>query len=218
MAIQHLEVERDPRGAAAALRAAERRLRDFADPAYAPVVTRLEQDIAALDAVPVPDVDRIMLTLDGIANAIDGQPLVQPEPLRDRKPRDAEPGFAGVDWSGLWRSIRDSFKSMITIRREGRPEQILLAPREEYFVHLNAQLKLEGARVAALRRDGAAFRDSVRSARAWISRWYDTDDATVQAMLGELEALEAQRLAPELPDIGGALRLLRGADGQTGPR
>ena len=218
MAMQHLEVERDPRGAIAALRAAEQRLRDFADPAYASVIARIEQDIAALEAVPVPDIEHIMLTLDGIANAIDGQPLVQPEPLRDRKPREAEPGFAGVDWSGLWRNIRESFKSMVTIRREGRPEQLLLAPREEYFVHLNAQLKLEGARVAALRRDGAAFHDSVRSAHAWIARWYDTDDPTVQAMLGELEALEAQPLEPALPDIGGALRRLRGADGQTGPR
>ncbi len=216
MAAQHLEVERDPGGALAALRAAERRLSDFADPAYARVVDRLRQDIAALEQVSMPDIGGIMLTVDGIANAIDRLPLVQPEPLRRKTPREAEPGFAGVDWSGLWRRIRESFKSMVTIRREGRPEQLLLAPSEEYFVHLNAQLKLEGARVAALRRDGDAFRDSVRSAQAWIARWYDTSDPTVQAMLGELNALEGQRLNPPLPDITGALRLLRGADGRTG--
>lgn len=215
MAAQHLEVERDPGGALAALRAAERRLSDFSDPAYAPVVDRLRQDITALEQISMPDVGGIMLTLDGIANAIDRLPLVQPEPLRRSPPRQTEPGFAGVDWSGLWKRIRESFKSMITIRREGRPEQMLLAPDEEYFVHLNAQLKLEGARVAALRRDGDAFRDSVRSAQAWIERWYDTSDPTVQAMLGELTALERQRLNPPLPDITGALRLLRGADGRT---
>ena len=218
MAHQHLEVERDPTGALAALRAAEQRLRDYRDPAYAPVIDRITQDIAALESVSLPDLEGVLLTLGGIANAVDGLPLQRPESLQPETRRRAEPGFGGVDWSGLWRRIRESFKSMITIRREGRPEPVLLAPSEEHFVHLNAQLKLEGARVAALRRDDAAFRAAIRSTRAWIARWYETDDATVHAAVSELEALESQRLNPPLPDISGALRLLRGADGQTGPR
>lgn len=218
MAAQHVAVQRDPGGALAALRAAESRLRDFADPAYAPVIARLQQDIAALEAVPMPDVEGIVMTIGGIANAVEGFPVKQPRPA-DERPRPArEPGFAGVDWSGLWARIRDSFRSMITIRREGRPEQLLLAPREELMIDLNAQLKLEGARLAVLRRDENAFRAAVRDARGWIDRWYDADDAAVQAALDELASLERQPIDARLPDVSGALRLLRGADGRTGTR
>ncbi len=217
LAMQHLEIEGDPSAALIAMRAVERRLREYGEPLYAPVIERVRADIAALEAVPEPDLEGIVLTLDAIANGIGELPIARPgarEPTRP--PRVRGPGFAGVDWSALWRRVRETFGSMVTIRREGRPELVLLTPREETFVHLNTQLKLEGARVAALRRNPQSFTSSLRATQGWIKTWYDTDDETVGAMLEELVALESVRLDPPLPDISGSLRMLRSANERRG--
>lgn len=217
LAMQHLEIERDPTAALLAMRSVERRLREYGEPLYGPVIARIERDIAALEAVAVPDLEGVVLTLDAIGNRIDGLPIAQPEGLEaPGAGRADEPGFAGVDWSAMWRRVRDTFRSMITIRREGRPELVLLTPREETFVHLNAQLKLEGIRVAALRRDPQAYSSSLRNSRAWIRSWYDTTDPTVEAILGELDALDDVDLDPSLPDISGSLRMLRAANQRRG--
>lgn len=217
-AAHHLEIERDPRAALVALRAVERRLGQYADPLYGPLAARIEQDIAALERAPVPDIEGIVLTLDGIANRIDALPLDDVVLRPDRERRVREPGFAGVDWRGAWRRIRHSFKEMVTIRRAGRPEQVLLAPDEHFFVHLNAKLKVEGTRVSALRRDASAYRSGLRGARAWVESWYDTDDDTVQAVLGELRQLEAHDLEPSLPDLAETLRVLRATGDRLGSR
>ncbi len=217
LAMQHLEIERDPTAALLALRSVERRLREYGEPLYGPVIERVGRDIAALEAVSVPDLEGVVLTVDAIGNRIDGLPIAQPEGLEaPGKSRARDPGFAGVDWSAMWRRVRDTFRSMVTVRREGRPELVLLTPREEMFVHLNAQLKLEGVRVAALRRDPRAYSSSLRNTRAWIESWYDTSDPTVSAILGELDALDAVDLDPSLPDISGSLRMLRAANQRRG--
>lgn len=217
LAMQHLEIERDPTAALLALRAVERRLREYGEPLYGPVIERIERDISALESVAVPDLEGVVLTLDAIGNRIDGLPIAQPEGADGpRTERVREPGFAGVDWSRMWRRVRETFRSMVTIRREGRPELVLLTPREEVFVHLNAQLKIEGVRVAALRRDPQAYASSLRNARAWVESWYDTTDPTVEAMLDELAALDDVDLDPALPDIGGSLRMLRAANERRG--
>lgn len=219
LAARHLQIERDVNTALVALRAVERRLDELSAPGYAPVLERVRADIAALEAIPAPDVDGIVLRIDGMTHALAELPVMYPEGVRQPRERRArEPGFAGVDWSRMWRRVRESFRDMITIRREGRPAQVLLSPNEEYFVRMSAQLKLESARVAAIRRDGAVFRSSLRNAHRWIRSWYDTDDATVQALLEEIRALEGQELQPDLPDLDASLRLLRAAGDRQGAR
>lgn len=219
LAQRHLEIERDPATALSALRAVERRLNEFSAPGYAPVLEQVQQDIQALESVRVPDVSALVQRIDGVTNALADLPIAYPEGVRPPPERRARrDGFAGIDWSRLWRRVRESFRDMITIRRDGRPERVLLSPSEEYFVRMSAQLRLESARVAAIRRDSAVYRSSLRNARSWIESWYDADDATVQAMLGELRALEQQELAPPMPDVGAALRLLRAAGDRQGSR
>src|SRR5690606_18583951 len=100
-------------------------------------------------------------------------------------------------------------REMVTVRREGRPERVVLAPEEVQAIHLNLQLKLEAARFAGLRRDADNYRVGLRNARRWVETWYDTDDVTVQAVLDELNLLAQRELQPELRDLSGSLRALR---------
>lgn len=209
-ATRAIEIERDPTGALNALRAVQRTLERWADPAWGPVMERIAVDIAALERVPPVDMESIVLTLDGIGNRAHSLPLAEVHgvPRTERRPR--EPGFAGVDWSGMWRSIKNNFREMVTVRREGRPERVVLAPEEVQAIHLNLQLKLEAARFAALRRDAENYRVGLRNARRWIETWYDVEDPTVQAVLDELDLLSRRDLDPALPDLSGSLRAVRG--------
>lgn len=208
-AVRALEVDRDPVAALHALRAVQRTLERWADPAWASVLQRIAVDIAALERVPPVDMESIVITLDGIGNRAHTLPLAQVHgvPRTERDPR--EPGFAGVDWSGIWRSIKGNFREMVTVRREGRPERVVLAPEEVQAIHLNLQLKLEAARLAGLRRDADNYRIGLRNARRWVETWYDTEDVTVQAVLDELDLLGQRELEPDLPDLSGSLRALR---------
>lgn len=208
-AMRAVEVDRDPVAALNALRAVQRTLERWADPAWATVLERIAVDIAALERVPPVDMESIVITLDGIGNRAHSLPLAEIHgvPRTERRPR--EPGFAGVDWSGIWRSIKGNFREMVTVRREGRPERVVLAPEEVQAIHLNLQLKLEAARFAGLRRDEDNYRTGLRNARRWVETWYDTGDVTVQAVLDELDLLARRELEPTLPDLSGSLRALR---------
>jgi uroporphyrin-3 C-methyltransferase len=208
-AVRAVEVDRDPVSALNALRAIQRTLERWADPAWATVLERIAVDIAALERVPPVDMESIVITLDGIGNGAHALPLAQVHGVPRTERRPAETGFAGVDWSGVWRSIKSNFREMVTVRREGRPERVLLAPEEVQAIHLNLQLNLEAARFAGLRRDADNYRMGLRNARRWVETWYDTDDVTVQAVLDELDLLGRRELEPELPDLSGSVRALR---------
>lgn len=217
LASWQLEIDRDPAPALAALRAAQRRLQDSGLPGAARLTARIEQDISELERVELPDRYMIAMTLDGISNRLDDLPLLQPEGVREERERARgrrESGEPGINWSRLWRRIRQSFHSMVTVRRGERPTAVLLPPEEEYFVYLNTQLKLESARAALMRNDTQSYRSALRSARSWIEAWFDTDDTTVTTVLEELRALEQHDLEPELPDLSGTLQML----GRAGER
>lgn len=208
-AIRAVEVERDPVAALDALRAVQRTLERWSEPAWAAVQERIALDIVALERVPPVDMESIVITLDGIGNRVHALPLAEAHGVPRPEESEREPGFAGVDWSGMWRSIKGNFREMVTVRREGRPERVVLAPEEVQAIHINLQLKLEAARFAGLRRDGDNYRVGLRNARRWIETWYDTGDPTVQAVLGELDLLARRELQPALPDLNGTLRVLR---------
>ena len=86
-----------------------------------------------------------------------------------------------------------------------------LVSREESDVrrhHLEALMF--AARLAALRGDEAGYQLGLHTARDWLARFFDMQDARVAALAGELKELEDSRIAPPLPDVSGSLRMLRG--------
>ena len=70
-------------------------------------------------------------------------------------------------------------------------------------------LKLEGARLALLRQEPAAYRELVDAARRWLADYYKAEDAAVLAADSELERLRGIDLAPALPEPSRSLERLR---------
>jgi uroporphyrin-3 C-methyltransferase len=205
-----LLLEADVGGALRALEAASQRLGVAADPQLLPVRTRIAQEMAALRAIPQPDIEAIALTVSTLAANVPRMPLRSPVPANFSA---AEPPPAAPPEGGraerLLQMLARALRGLAVIRRENRPLEPLLPPDQAFFLYQNLQLKLESARLSALQRDTAGFRAGVGGARRWLEEYFDTADPQVAAAVKELAALEREQLNWTLPDVTGSLNLLR---------
>jgi uroporphyrin-III C-methyltransferase len=200
---------RDVDTAVVALSAADERLRVLSDPLFLPVRERLAEELAALRAVPQPDLAGLSVALSGLAQRAEALPL------EGASPRPVQVSLAGAsaqeaeDWRSLARAVWAELRGLIVIRRRDEPIGPLLAPEEHFFAHQNLRLKLEIARLALERGDAPGYRLHLDTAVEWLSAHFDLDDSGVRAMREELARLRETPIAPALPDISGSLRALR---------
>ena len=106
-------------------------------------------------------------------------------------------------------AVVGALSSMISIKRTDEEATPLLSRDEEFFLKRNLELQLQTARLALLRGDAANYGESLRTARNWIQTHFLADSATVASAITTVTELEAEEIAPQLPDISGSLRLLR---------
>ncbi len=205
-----LLLEADVAGALRALEAASQRLGVAADPQLLPVRTRIAQEMAALRAIPQPDVEAIALTVSALAANAPRMPLRSPVPANfsaNEPLATPEPAQGRVE--RFLQMMARALRGLAIIRRENQPLEPLLPPDQAFFLYQNLQLKLESARLSALQRDTAGFRASVAGARRWLQEYFAAGDAQVAAAVKELAALEREQFDWTLPDVTGSLNLLR---------
>lgn len=211
LANDRLLLEHDVASAQQALEIADRRLAELNEPRLFKLREALAAERAALAALPRPDLASAALTLSSL---IDRAPRL---PLHARVPDhfEAHPELgefpAGLPWySRLRASVTEALKSIFTVRRDDNARALRLLPADqEAVVYQVLELKLEGARIALLRGNGAAFRDLLRAAGDWLDEYFKPDDPGVIAAQAELERLQPLDLSPPLPDITRSLALLR---------
>ncbi|ROR34394.1 uroporphyrinogen-III C-methyltransferase [Inmirania thermothiophila] len=209
VANHRLRLAGDRAAALAALRAADGRLREAADPRLIEVREAVAREIAALEAVAVPDLAGLAARISALEGLVPRLPVrgVRP-PLRPAAGDGAADRPPVRDLGGFLRAVWADVRDLVRIRRDAEAAEPLLPPDAAYFLRENLRLKLEGARLALLRGDEAAYRELLRTARAWLERHFVADDTAVAAALGELEGLAAAPVRPAWPDISGSLRLL----------
>lgn len=200
-----LRLARDTRTAAEALESADARLRSLEDPGLFEVRRRLNEEIAALRALPEADVTGAALALAQLGARAERIPAAGTGgALRDEE--EAVP--QAHDWRGVVRAIWGSVKELVSVRRQDQGGAPVLAPEQRYFLHQNLTLKLQEARLALLRGDGELYRAALRSARVWLQEHFDTHAAETVNAINTLARLERAELVPELPDISGSLMAL----------
>lgn len=218
-----LILERDVETALAALRAADRRLRELDDPLFAETRRLLAEEITTLESLPRPDVTGMAFTLSGLQDGLPSLPLRrrQRAELGEAQMGAAEGGQEISGWRGFLRDIWEAIKSLVVVRRAESEDIPLLRPDQRMFLEQNLYLKLEAGRLALLERDPKNFKASLETARAWLTRYYDTDAPAVAAMIKRLKDLGELDIAPEMPDISPSLGALRAAlerrRSQSGP-
>ena len=209
---EETQLRNDPALAIKALQQADARLKLLSDPRLISVRQEIAREIGSLRALPQPDVEGMAVSLNGLAAGIDALPLKRSVP-EHYVPGGSNDAPAGEPNPGLWQRFKAGaerlLSDMFTLRRRSQPLEPLLAPREELFLRLNLELKLETARAALLDRRAQAFHDSVHGARAWLESYFDVHDKAVAAALQQLTSMEQLPVAPALPDLGASLAMLR---------
>ncbi len=202
------QLNQNPAAAAAALVAADQRLRDAADPALLEARQIITDDIIALRNVSSLDISGIALTLSQLAVSIDGLPLRNDE-AEANAATETTTATEVSDASSLFNKIWADIKGLVTIRRNNTElGAALLPPGQRFFLQQNLQLKLESARLALLQRDSQTFQSSLNTAKDWIESYFDTSAANTANLLTSIAPYQAMELSPALPDISRSLKAL----------
>lgn len=208
------------------LRLANERLRLFSDPAAAdqalevadmhlaaldnPMYLGVRQEIAAarrdLAEVSLPPYLEIGRRLDAVQAAIPSLTFAEEE-SEAAASTGAEP--AGDDW---WSKTKDSFSSLVTVRRTTGGEGQRLSLEDKDFIRQRAWLQVEIAHLALMRRDQQAFHDALDRVDETLEAWFAPGTEAFASVAAEVESLSSLQIDVEVPDITGpwsTLRLLR---------
>jgi uroporphyrin-3 C-methyltransferase len=198
-----------------ALKSADERLSASGDPVWSVVREQLAREITQLKAVPIVDQAGISAELVALADQVEQLPLhdegISLTPTK-KSPVDGDNPVADSQGLALEKIADDlwqGFKSMMVIRHHDRPVSAMLPPEQRYFLIQNLRLKLENAKAALMGQDMTLYRDSLNGALTWVDEYFRTDDSAVAGFKGQLEALVARDIAPQLPDISASLRVLQ---------
>ncbi|MDX1598315.1 MAG: uroporphyrinogen-III C-methyltransferase [Marinobacter sp.] len=216
VANQRLLIEKDIRGALAALEAGDDVLKESDDIGVYPVRQQLAKEILALKGIA--DVDRtgLYLTLEAAIDSVNR--LTDDALVNERAPgfvttadaalgdnREGEPGLLSQGWT----KVKNTLANVVVVRRLDEPVKPLLSPDQSAYARLNLQLMLEEAEMAVLRGHQELYDRALTKAGNAITDWYDNTNPQVAALTQTLGELQARNIDPQLPDISRSLELLK---------
>lgn len=207
LAERRLDLERDVPTAIIAMESAAARLATLNDPDVTEVRRQLTLEIAALRAVPVPDLPGVLLRIARVEDMAPSLPVLgMPVAMGHRTTADAQPrGF----FARTLRRISQATRDLVSLRRIEPATARLVTLEEESLRRQHLELLLFAARVAAMQSDRAAYLQSLRAAEAWLAQFFDTATPEVSTAQTEIAALAGVDIDPPLPEIGAAGRLLQ---------
>lgn len=212
-AAQRLYLTGDAKTTLAAMEAADERLRESADPAIFKVREALAAEIHLLKEFVPPDLVGLSSRILALEAKIRDLPLHLPhagKPVaRDEEASEPPAAPSTTQQPTVINDALRELRGLVTVRHTEKPVGTVLSPEEAALLKDILLLKLETARMALVRGDEALYRDSVTSARTWLSEHFGTDHGAVKEMDGALKALGEQGLKVVYPQIGKALSLLR---------
>lgn len=213
MASQQLQVAANVRTALIGLENVEARLQHMDQPRYLALRRALAQDIERLKALPLVDVYGTSARLDDAIGAIDRLPLAMDARARpDAVAAVPAPGAELPAWERVMREAWRELRQLVRVQSSDIQDAALLAPEQAFFLRENLKLRLLGARIALLSRDGKSYQGDLQAALTALERHFDVRDSGVAATATALRKLQAAQVQIDLPDLQetlGALRKLR---------
>lgn len=211
LANQRLLVEHNSSEALALAQAAGDILKNQNDPKLFAVRESLSGEIMALKTVEPVDREGLYLQIQALIDEVSGLAVLESY-QREKAPelQVADVVVEGNVWQRLQQSVKRAWHtlgSLIRVNRHAEQVQPLLTPEQTWFLRQNLQLMLEQAQVALMREEGEVYRQSLKQAHAWLTRYF-THNSQTRVLLQELESLRQEPVSVALPDISEAQQQL----------
>lgn len=206
---QQLQLSANVKAALIALQHAESRLQRLDRPAFGEMKNRISRDIERLRALPNIDAPAINQQLDKLIIAADSMPLAQDARLQPQSVAAATNVSTGNAWARFWRELWQELRGLVRIENTEQVEMPLLSPTQTFFLRENLKLRLISARLALLSHDEVSFQRELKSAQAWINRYFDNKSKEATQALASLQKLASANITLNVPDISGSLEAVR---------
>jgi uroporphyrin-3 C-methyltransferase len=208
IASQQLQLAGNVQGALIALQTADQRLARSDRPQFIPLRKVLARDLDRLKSTPSLDIAGIAVKIDQVIALIDSLPLAGEERMSTAS-RDAAQAGNDSLWRRVGAEVWNELKSLIRIQVSDAPEPGLLAPGQAFFLRENLKLRLLNARLGLLSRDESTFREDIKTASAWLDRWFDARSKATQAAQVSLRQLSSTAVQIQTPSIADSLNAVR---------
>ncbi|MEM0954065.1 MAG: uroporphyrinogen-III C-methyltransferase [Pseudomonadota bacterium] len=209
LAFQRLLTAKDVGSALALLASADAILSEIDDTDLLPARSAIAQDMAALRAIPDIDLEGTWLRLQALAGRVDKLILFElPEQAAEPTAVDPEAGWQTRLRQGIAAAL-EKIRGYLVIRRRDEPYAVLMDPQWEQLVRQNLRMQLAQAQAALLSGNAVLYDASLTSTRRWLGEFFDFNEAEVQALNSELDALQSVTITRDYPDIGGSLNALK---------
>jgi len=213
LAAQQLQLAGNVQGAILALQAADTRLSRSDRPQFTALRKTLNRDLERLRAAPYVDVSGMSLRIENLIMAADTLPLAFDERPKAAKEQAEEKAKAEETQPSIWQRLGldlwSEIKGLVRIQRFDRPEPALLSPAQTFFLRENLKLRLLNARLALLSRDQWTFRSELKLSQAWLERYFNANDKSVQTAVGSIKQLASTDIVIELPLLNDSLNALK---------
>ena len=202
-----LQLANNPTLATLALRMADERVTQLADPALTDVRRALSDELASLEVMEIPDLEGATLTLASLARVVESLPLASQRQDDDTAEEISDKEQGTMDRA--WTSVKDAMSGLVKVTPPEQAKLAILSPDAEYFLRNNIALQLQAARLALLRGERTIFQQSLDDTTALLNAYFDTESEPVGSALQTIGEIKASVFAAANPDISGSLRLLR---------
>lgn len=206
---QQLQLSANVKAALIALQHAESRLQRLDRPGFGEMKSRISHDIERLRALPNIDATGINQQLDKLILAADAMPLAQDARLQAEPSVTVQAPQDDNAWKRFWRELWQELRGLVRIENTEQAEMPLLSPTQTFFLRENLKLRLISARLALLSHDEASFQRELKSAQAWVNRYFDSKSKDATQALTSLQRLSTSNITLNVPDISGSLEAVR---------
>ena len=200
-----LQLAHNPHLAALALRMADERIVQLANPGLTDVRRAISDELAALEVMEKPDIEGATLTLASLAHVVEALPLAS-------ESGDEADAAVDTELSGAaraWASVKNAMSGLVTVTPRDEAKLVTLTPDAEFFLRSNLALQLQSARLALLRGEQAIFEQSLDDTSTLLHEYFDLRSAQVAGALETLAEVRGQVFTADVPDISESLELLR---------
>jgi len=201
-----LQLANNPHLASLALKMADERIVQLANPSLTDVRRAIADELAALDIVEKPDIEGATLTLASLARVVDSLPLASTAEAEEDS-GEIDPELSGT--GRAWASVKNAMSGLVKVTPPERAKLLQLSPDAEFFLRNNIALQLQSARLALLRGEQAIFEQTLDDTSALLGDYFDVTSAQVIGARETIAEVRGQVFTTAVPDISESLRLLR---------